>query len=61
MRQPLRITLAKILEHLYFGTSHCLLNIVVLFPNSFNSYNCEGCKLKRNKVAAAEHLGYAVF
>ena len=45
MRQPLRNTLAKTLEHLYFGTSHYLLNAVVLLPNSFNSYNCEGCKL----------------
>ena len=53
MRQPLRNTLAKTSEHLYFGTSHYLLNAVVLLPNFFNSYNCEGCTLKLNKLATA--------
>ena len=56
MRQPLRNTLAKILEHLYFGTSHYPLNAVLLLPNSFNSCNCEGCMLKLNKLAAAFRL-----
>ena len=61
MRLPLRNTLAKTLEHLYFETSHYLLNAVVLLPISFNSYNCEGCKLKLNKLATTEHVGYEVF
>ena len=61
MRQPLGNTLANTLEHLYFGTSHYLLNAVVLLPNSFNSYNCEGCKLKLNKLLTTEHLSYEVF
>ena len=52
---------SKTLEHLYFGTSHYSLNAVGLLPNSFNSFNYEGFKLKRNKLAAAEHLGYEVF
>ena len=39
---------SKTLEHLYFGTSHYLLNAVVLLPNSFNSYNYKVCKLTRN-------------
>ena len=61
MRQPLINTLANTLEHLYFGTSHYLLNALLLLPNSFNSYICEGCKLKLDKLATAEHLGYEVF
>ena len=52
---------SKTLEHLYFGTSHYSLNAVGLLPKSFNSFNYEGFKLKRNKLAAAEHLGYEVF
>ena len=52
---------SKTLEYLYFGTSHYLVNTVVLFPNSFNSYNDECFKLKRNKLAAAEHLSYEFF
>ena len=56
MKQPLRNTLAKTLEHLYFGTSHYLLNAVVLLPNFFNSNNCEGCTLKLDKLPTAFRL-----